>query len=264
MPKPLPIPRRLIPLLIVLSAQSAFAAGLNDTGINFCADDTVKTANCTTVAGTTGTHPRQDAVNGRDAQAAAGTLAKIGGGGKGFDFTKIANNGSTLPASAALGAGSNDWACTKDNVTGLVWEVKTTSGLRSQSHTYGWKDSNPATNGGVVGGTAGTCFEAGRCDTESYVIDVVTAGLCGATNWRMPTIKELDSIVDLGRASPTIDPDYFPNTVGGYYWSGSPVAYTQSGTSFVWYLEFSRGSIANNTSRNNGYGAMVRLVRSAP
>ncbi len=42
-------------------------------------------------------YPRQDANVGRDAD---NSLIKIGAGRKGFDFTKIANDGTELPATA--------------------------------------------------------------------------------------------------------------------------------------------------------------------
>lgn len=238
-----------------LTLHAARAAPLNDTGIGFCGDDSTNTADCAAVSADGGSHPRQDARYGRDAAAMAG-MPKTGGGGGGFDFSKIANNGSVLPASAALGSGATDWACTRDNVTGLVWEVKTASGLRAQSHTYTWYDSNPATNGGAAGTpSGGACFAAGRCDTEKYVADVNAAGLCGASDWRMPKVKELEGIADLGRVNPAIDPTYFPNTPGSFFWSGSPYA---NSSNFAWYVYFYYG-IASNYYRSNGHAA--RLVR---
>jgi hypothetical protein len=85
----------------------------------------VAASDAASISGDAGTHPRQDCRYGRDAAAAAGVLTKTGGGAKGFDYTKIANNGTTLGAGAALGNAPTDWACTKDNITGLTWEVKT-------------------------------------------------------------------------------------------------------------------------------------------
>jgi hypothetical protein len=41
------------------------------------------------------------------------------------------------------------------------------------------------------------------------------------SDWRMPTIKELDSIVDLSRSNPTINTDFFPDAVGSVYWSST-------------------------------------------
>lgn len=79
--------------------------------------------------------------------------------------------------------------------------------MRSQNHTYTWFNTNAATNGGADGmANGGICETAGRCDTQKFVADVNSAGLCGATDWRMPTVKELEGIADLGRSNPAIDP----------------------------------------------------------
>lgn len=222
---------------------------LNDTGVAFCGAYPDGNLACD------GSQPAgQDAHYGRDAAAAAGQLTKVGGGNAGFDFTKIANNGSVLPASAALGEGPTDWACTRDNVTGLLWEVKTTSGLRSQSHSYTWYDS--VHNYGGYPGTAsgGSCATAGRCDTEKYVADVNAVGLCGQTDWRMPAVWELLGIVDKGRVIPSIDTAYFPNT-GTFFWSGSPSAYNRG---VAWYVYFKYGGADDI---NQSFGFLVRLVR---
>lgn len=121
-------------MLALLSTGNSYAAGLNDTGITDCSNATaVVNIN---IAADNGSHPRQDCRYGRDPAATAGSLPKTGAGDKGFDFSKIANNGTVLGATAALGPGVTDWARTRDNVSGLIWEVKTTSGLRSQSHSY--------------------------------------------------------------------------------------------------------------------------------
>ncbi len=42
----------------------------------------------------------------------------------GTAYTRIANNGAELDDTVtALGSGPLEWACTRDNATGLVWEV---------------------------------------------------------------------------------------------------------------------------------------------
>ncbi len=60
-----------------------------------------------------------------------------------------------------------------------------------------------------------------------------------STGWRIPTIKELQTIVDDEVATtPTIDP-VFTGTVAGVYWSTTPVASTPSA---AWYVPFDNGS----------------------
>jgi hypothetical protein len=252
---------RTLPILAFVLTLPALALAqtgrLNDTGITECHNDSGATT--AAVATDTGTHSRQDCRYGRDTAAVAG-MPKNGAGSKGFDFTKIANNGTALPADAALGSGPTDWACTRDNVTGLIWEIKTTSGLRSQSHTYTWYDSNPATNGGNAGTeSGGSCATSGRCDTEKYVADVNAAGLCGATDWRMPAKKELLSIVDFGRYDPSIDQGHFPNTPASYFWSAT----VEAGYSrYAWTVSFYSGHALGGSDKV--YGSFhVCLLRTS-
>lgn len=243
--------------LCTAPAAQAQTHPLNDTGITWSGDATSGNASTCDAS-----HPAgQDCHYGRDKAAADSTLAKVGasslnnGVANGFDFSKISNSGHVLDASATLGSGLSDWACTKDNVTGLIWEVKTTSGLRSQAHTYSWfMTGSPDGNNGTVSG--GSCETAGRCDTEKYVADVNATNLCGHTDWRMPTIKELEGIADLGRSNPAIDPTYFPNTPSWYVWSGSPGA---DHSDLAWSVNFSHG---NADGGYRSYLNHVRLVRA--
>lgn len=244
-------------------ATAALGGGLNDTGQALCYDTSHASAICSVVVGgDDGANPRQDARYGREAQVATGTLAKVGGGAAGFDFTKIANNGSSLAASAALGSNSTDWACTKDNVTGLVWEVKTANGLRSQNHTYAWYFTGPS-NGGEAGGlgvdTCGGTLSAvpynSQCNTQNYVAAVNVAGLCGASDWRLPTRRELLSLMNSGASEPTVDTTYFPNSNSALWWTS---------TTFVaapidaWFVDFFS---ARSVSHGKTSALSVRLVR---
>lgn len=219
--------RRASLLALLLAVCSAGATGLPDTGQDTCYDGTAMVACSVGNNGDIATYPRQDGRYGRDAAAAKGVLSKTGGGAKGFDYSKIANDGSTLAAGAALGSNPTDWACTRDNTTGLTWEVKTTSGLRSNASTYTWYNSNGTTNAGNAGtANGGHCSGGSGCDTEKFAADVNTAALCTYSNWRMPTQRELLTLVLLDGSSPSIDPSYFPNTQASYFWSAS---------SYVWY-----------------------------
>jgi hypothetical protein len=245
----------LLAVTAALLALPTLAAGpLNDTGITFCgAYPRGISAPCL------GTEPAgQDAHYGRDAAAARGILVKKGGGEAGFDYTKIANDGSDLPADAILGDGSGDWGCSRDNVTGLTWEVKTDDGgLRDKDWTYTWYDSvhNYLGNPGKASGTT-NCKTPGRCDTEKFVHDVNVAGLCGHADWRMPDLEELYGLANKGRSNPAIDPTYFPNTIASFFWSGSPVASDSSG---AWLVHFGDGV---DYWYYRDYAYYVRLVRA--
>ncbi|MBI4740918.1 MAG: DUF1566 domain-containing protein [Betaproteobacteria bacterium] len=248
---------RALPILLALASLSAplpaLAAGLNDTGIGFCGDAGTNTANCATVAADAGAYPRQDARYGRDAAAAAGKLPKTGGGEAGFDFTALDASGNpTTPTS-----GATPHPCVRDNLTGLVWEVKTADGgLRDRNWTYTWYDSvhNYGGNPGTASGTT-HCKTPGRCDTEKYVADVKATALCGFNDWRMPTADELHGIAHLGRTNPSIDPSYFPNTSGSFFWSGSPSAVNSLN---AWFVYFNSGYVYDG---NRYYDVSVRLVR---
>ncbi|CAK0769356.1 exported hypothetical protein [Gammaproteobacteria bacterium] len=249
--------RHRVPLLTLLALAVPLSplcvAGLNDTGMS-----TFGNASQGDLASEPADYPNQDASSGRDAAARVGTLTKSGGGVAGFDYTKIANDGTELPAEASLGTGRTDWGCVRDNVTSLMWEVKTAdNGPRDYTWTYTWYDSNTSTNGGSVGtANGGDCYSTGRCDTEKYVADVNGASLCGHSDWRMPTKRELLSLVDYSTTSPGIDRDYFQNTQGWYFWSSSASAYYPD---YAWDVCFG--------GDDTGYGAKnytyyVRLVRN--
>lgn len=248
--------------LLVLVIKPAHAVGpnnaLNDTGIKQYGN-----ASSNALTSEPAGYPGQDARHGRDAKAAAGQLSKVGGGSAGFDFTALDAYGQpTTPSS-----GATPHPCVRDNVTGLIWEVKTADGsLRDQKWTYTWYDSNLATNGGSAGTVSGStnCKTTGRCDTEKYVADVNATRLCGYTDWRMPTLKELESLVDYGQNAPSppasaIDFTYFPNTSTSDFWSASALADYSGG---AWGIYFGDGCTACGNVVVKSGGARVRLVRA--
>ena len=142
------------------------------------------------------------------------------------------------PSDGKLGFsfGTVGGSCVKDNVTGLTWEVKTNDGgLRDSGKTY----------------------------TQSAAADFVTAvntsGLCGFSDWRLPTPDELQRIVDysVGSPGPTIDTIWFPNTKAGVYWSG---ALYNRDTTQGWGVDFRYGSMSPLYFRNELH--YVRVVRA--
>lgn len=229
------------------ASLSIQAAPLNDTGITTYGDATSNTLPTEPTD-----YPGQDANYGRDAAEQAGTLTKIGGGRAGFDFTKLDANGNDLPASAT------SWNCVRDNVTGLIWEIKTDDGgLRDQDNTYTWYNPDDTSNGGSAGTqNGGVCTGGISCDTDDYTQAVNSQGLCGHTDWRLPWLEELRSIVDNGiRSGLAIDTNYFPETVRVSYWSATPYANISS---YALLMAFRGGDDGGNSK---GTPRHVRLVR---
>ncbi|EPO2947314.1 DUF1566 domain-containing protein [Vibrio cholerae] len=233
------------------SGETSFFAAtqpLNDTGIDWCANGSQNNLDCP-VQGYEG----QDGEHGRDAQALAGKLPKVGAGTAGFDFTKLDASGEELPASAS------DWSCVRDNVTGLIWEVKQpagSAGLRDANHTYSWYNPDNNTNGGHAGKQNGGTCQGSACDTYAFVNAVNSQGLCGASDWRLPSVHELFSIVHSGRSAPAIDPSYFPHTSQhSGYWSSSPYAYDSNR---VWGVNFDYGGAGYGYKGDSPHVHLVR------
>lgn len=62
-------------------------------------------------------------------------------------------------------------------------------------------------------------------------------GLPGA-GWRLPSMKELQTIVDESSSNPAVDSSAFPNTPGEFFWASSPVA---GAGSEAWGVYFDSG-----------------------
>lgn len=188
----------------------------------------------------------QDGMAGRDANQATNSNAD---GKLGFSFTSV-------PA-----AGTDPGGCVQDNITGLMWEVKTTDGgLRDWAKTYTNYDSTTAAQ---KNGAVPTQAEIdAQTNSVGFMNSVNAQGLCGYSDWRLPSADELQSIVDYGVASPgpTIDANWFPNTRGNvYFWSASP----NVGLSYIaWVVDFSSGSVGSDGSVPRNGNFLVRLVRA--
>lgn len=137
-------------------------------------------------------------------------------------YTKLDASGNDLPDTAS------SWSMVRDNVTGLIWEVKEAdddiknySNPHDADNTYTWCDTNPDSNGG----DQGTC---GINDTSGF-LDALNngSGFAGQTDWRLPTIKELLTLVHRGQYNPAITSAYFPMTLSPSYpsfWSSTTYA----------------------------------------
>lgn len=162
----------------------------------------------------------QDGMVGRDVTSASNTDGKLG-----LSFSAVGSYANT--------------ECVKDNLTGLVWEGKTTTGDRASSNSY--------TNYG----------DSRSADASAYVTTVNAAKLCGYSNWRLPTRDELQALLDYSVASPepTVDAAWLPNTGASAYWTSS--SYLGSSAK-AWSVNFANGFVSNNARSGK---LLLRLVR---
>lgn len=140
----------------------------------------------------------------------------------------------SLPA-AALFDEHPDGTVT-DTVTGLMWD----------RCAWGQSGNNCA---------IGSAGETGWQHALQLVSAANAQGWKGYRDWRLPNQKELESLVDLGRVSPAIDPAAFPNAPSGYFWSATTFA---PDPARAWYVSFVSG--VNNVLGKTGTNH-VRLVR---
>lgn len=108
-------------------------------------------------------------------------------------YTKLAVNGNDLPD------GALSWAMVRDNITGLIWEAKTDDGsIHDKDTNYTWVDAQ-----------------------SLFIVALNNANFGGYNDWRLPTAKELNSLLNRGRSRPAADTEYFPNMMWGAYWSST-------------------------------------------
>ena len=144
----------------------------------------------------------------------------------GFSFAKV--------------PGDADFRCTRDKVTGLLWEGKTAAGLHDASRTYNY------------------------AGLATFVAAVNTEALCGQSDWRLPTPEELASLVDSGKAgAPTIDAGFFPSQQSAPYWTST--TYRNGVDMDAWFVDFATGTVAfDNKAKTFGARLVSRGGSSAP
>jgi hypothetical protein len=158
---------------------------LNDTGVTSCA---------TSESERPGLCSAQDHQSGRDAERARLNRLTTDADLKrdfGFDYTRICNNGQPdgsgsgcqLGAAPVPGAVADQWGCTRDNATGLVWLIRDVPVV-----TY-------------------------RAQEIPNTIPANLNRSCDLTDWALPTAAELASLIHSGRATsdPALNVSYLPN-----------------------------------------------------
>ena len=78
------------------------------------------------------------------------------------------------------------------------------------------------------------------------------------SGWRLPNVKELASLLDLGCSGPALDATVFPVTPSAGTWSSTPDVRRSN---VAWQVDFGPGHVSNLSGIGNLLA--VRLVRSA-
>jgi len=134
-----------------------------------------------------------------------------------------------------------------DTVRGTVLDTNT--GLMWQQCSVGQSQVGGSCTGSA---TALTWQGAFQSAAQANVLN-----LSDYTDWRLPNIKELHSLVALHCVSPSINTSIFPNTMSSSYWSSSPYLSNIDDAS-SWDVYFYYGRISYNYRESGGF---VRLVR---
>ena len=160
-----------------------------------------------------------------------------------FDFTPILKNGT----------------CVHDNLSGLDWEVKTTTpGLHNMENTYSWyAPSEPHNELDYRGLANGGQCQGSACDIFEFVQAVNKEVFCGFSDWRLPSKEEFFSISDLSLITtpPTLDIKSFPNTKTAEYWTGFDYSFQYNA---AWAWNFKYGHDRVDWKKNAKF---VRLLR---
>ena len=141
-------------------------------------------------------------------------------------YTKLDENGYDLPVEAT------EWVMVRDNLTGLIWEVKQDkddvqnyNNPHDADNTYTWFN-------GVTG------IPGDGTDSEDFIDTLNNTFFGSYSDWRLPTMKEFPPIVNRDNFYPSITIGYFPHTKSANYWTST---INVVGTNSVWINDFSSG-----------------------
>jgi hypothetical protein len=145
---------------------------------------------------------------------------------------------------APLAYQDNEDGTFTDLNTGLMWEIK---GGADDVADY----NNPHDVDNGYTNPDGTAF------TEFLKKLNARVGFAGHNDWRLPTVKELESLVDYSKDHPAVSDELPGATASSFYWSSTDALNTL-GDGIAWYVSFGYGS---GDFFYKHFGLHVRAVR---
>ncbi|OQX01193.1 MAG: hypothetical protein BWK80_60495 [Desulfobacteraceae bacterium IS3] len=142
-------------------------------------------------------------------------------------YTKLNSGGKEVSST------STTWSMIKDNITGLTWAVK-------QSKDNSADVTNPHDGDNTY------TWDKVSTDFLSKLND--SPGFGGVTDWKLPTIQQLDSLVNAATATASIDTASFPS-MGAEYWSSTADAVSGK----AWYINFGKGGMIASDDKTKSY-----------
>jgi len=113
-------------------------------------------------------------------------------------------------------------------------------------------------NGSVTDNSTGLIWQQDHenpLNWESAISFCENLSLSGQSDWRMPSSKELQSLVDYSRSTLAINTTFFPTAINDSYWTSTNAGTSPSG---AWTVGFSDGRIGMRFKTNI---AVFRCVR---
>jgi len=90
---------------------------------------------------------------------------------------------------------------------------------------------------------------------EEALVYSKSLSLAGKTDWRVPNVKELQSLNDVTLSKPSINKNYFTNTLSGNYWSSTTMF---NATTKAWDINIDYGIVSYNDKTIQEHVLLVR------
>jgi hypothetical protein len=136
-----------------------------------------------------------------------------------------------------------------DHTNGTVTDTKTGLMWKKCSEGQVWAAINNTCTGGAGG------YQWQNALRQAQVVNN-NGGFAGQQDWRVPNIKELNSITERQCIDPAINLGVFPNTSSAWFWSSSSNAYDGNTAHYINLI------IGNGNWDLKANGHQLRLVRS--